>query len=469
MLTPIEVTPPPVPAAPAPEPVAPEEPEEPEETFDTYVAPPPLRPPTDDAPPAAAPPAVTPAPEPAAPPEAEPVPEPEPAAQAAPEPKPEARVEPESTAPPPVPDPELHPGALGATVMPEALKRKEQPEPEPRATKQKPPKAPKEREGPSERRNLAFPIAAVAALAVAIVAGLALGGGGEDPPPAQQPPSSLPVNDVTSGALTVKVPDGYSEEDAVPEVPGLELDDATAGSRGDRTIAVGTVDADDSTLLPGALRQALGLGSGDVPDRTAVSLGPDELQAYRYENLQPEGSDEAMTLYVSPNSKGVAAVACLAPPADLEAFRTECEGVADTLQVSGGRAFPVGPDPAYAKTLGGTFGTLERKVAKGRGALRRNGAEFGQQARAAGDIRTAYAEAAAKLRKADVSPSDASINAAIAGRLGDAAATWKQAAEEARAKDKAGFDRAGRAIRRAEDRLARTLRGLEDAGYELRT
>ncbi len=171
-----------------------------------------------------------------------------------------------------------------------------------------------------------------------------------------------------------------------------------------------------------------------------------------------------MTLYVSPNSKGVAAVACLAPPADLEAFRTECEGVADTLQVSGGKPFPVGPDTAYAKTLGATFGALQRKVAKGRAALRRDGAEFREQAKAAGDIRAAYAEAAAKLRKADVSPSDASINAAIAGRLGDAAATWKKAAEEARAKDKSGLrprrpgDPQGRAQARADAARARGRR-----------
>jgi hypothetical protein len=360
----------------------------------------------------------------------------------------------------------MHPGALGATVMPEALKRRER-EAEPAGGKpEKPPKEPKPpREGGG--RNLLFPIAAVVALAVAIVAGLALGGGGGDEEQTPPQPSSLPVNEVTSGPLAVKVPEGYTARDTVPEMPGLELGDATAQGRGDRTVALGTVAADDSTLLPGTLLQALGLGDGEVPDRTAVTLGPDEVQAYRYAGLQPEGSDQEMTLYVSPNSEGVAAVACLSPPADAEAFAPECEGVADTLQISAGKPFPVGPDPAYAKTLGNALGTLERKVAKGRAALTRDGAEFRQQAKAAGDIRAAYAEAAAKLRKADVSPADASINEAIAGRLADAAATWKKAAAEARAKDKAGFDRAEGAIRKAEQRLAQTLDGLKAAGYEL--
>ena len=455
MLTPIEVTPPPQPAAPAPE--TPEE-DEPEERFDTYAAPPPLRPPADDAPAEAATPAAA---------EPEPVAAaPEPVA-AAPEPEPQALVQPEPAAPAaPEPEPARHPGALGATVMPEALKRGG-PEPEP--AEKKPKKPPKEPKPPREGggRNLLFPIAAVAALAVAIVAGLALGGGGGDEPQAPPEQSSLPVNEVTSGPLAVKVPEGYATRDAVPEVPGLELGDATAQGRGDRTLAIGTVDADDSTLLPGTLRQALGVDAGDVPDRTAVTLGPDELQAYRYAGLQPEGSDQELTLYVSPTSEGVAAVACLSPPGDAEAFAPECEGAADTLQVSDGKPFPVGPDPAYAKTLSATLGTLERKVAKGRAALKRGGAEFRQQAQAAGDIRAAYAEAAAKLRKAKVSPADASINEAIAGRMADAAASWKKAADEARAKDKAGFDRAEGAIRKAEQRLARTLAGLKAAGYEL--
>ena len=106
-------------------------------------------------------------------------------------------------------------------------------------------------------------------------------------------------------------------------------------------------------------------------------------------------------------------------------------------------------------------------MAKGDAALKRDSAEFRQQAKAAGKIRAAYAEAASSLRKARVSPADASINAAIAGGLKDVAATWKTAAEKARAKDKAGFDRAERAIRAEQKQLARTLSGLKAAGYEL--
>jgi hypothetical protein len=349
----------------------------------------------------------------------------------------------------------MHPGALGATVMPEALKR--QRESEAAGAGEATAAEPAARE-PSERarRSLAFPIAAVVALALAI---------DEDPPPPQQP-SSLPVEDVASGPLAVKVPAGYAPLDAVPEFPGLELAGATAQGRGDRAVAIGTVDAVDSTLLPGTLVRALG-GEGEVPDPTAVSLGPDEVEAYKYAGLHGEDADRAMTLYVSPNSKGVAAVACLSPPADAEAFGVECEGVADTLRVSGGKAFGVGPDGAYGKRLEKTFGTLDRRVAKGLKALKRDSAQFGQQAKAASDIRAAYGQAARTLRKADVSPADASVNAALAGALKDAADTWKKAASEARQKDKAGFERATRVIPQTERRLQRALTGLKDAGYKL--
>ena len=163
----------------------------------------------------------------------------------------------------------MHPGALGATVMPEALKRRER-EAEP--AEEKPEKPPKEPKPPREGggRNLLFPIAAVVALAVAIVAGLALGGGGGDEEQTPPQPSSLPVErGHERAARGRRCPRATRRVDSVPEIPGLELGDATAQGRGDRTVALGTVAADDSTLLPGTLLQALGVGDGEVPDRTA--------------------------------------------------------------------------------------------------------------------------------------------------------------------------------------------------------
>ena len=96
---------------------------------------------------------------------------------------------------------------------------------------------------------------------------------------------------------------------------------APGGSDGGRAIALGQAQANDSTLLPSDFRGALGLADGEVPDRTAVKLGPEELEAFRYENLQPEGADRQVTVYARRRREGVATVACLAPPADAAAFK----------------------------------------------------------------------------------------------------------------------------------------------------
>jgi hypothetical protein len=227
-------------------------------------------------------------------------------------------------------------------------------------------------------------------------------------------------------------------------------------------------DASDSTLLPPEFRSALGLGDGEVPERTAVQLGEDGLQAYRYEDLQLEDGARRATVYVAPTSAGVATVACLAPPADAGAFKPECDGIANTLRLGGDATpFPVGPNAAYAKTLGTTFAGLERGVARGERALRRDGATFRQQAAAAREIQGAYAAAAKRLRRADLSPADRAINAALVKRLAAVAAAWKQAAGEAADKDKRGFARSERGIRRAQQQLAQTVAGLEAAGYSI--
>jgi hypothetical protein len=174
-----------------------------------------------------------------------------------------------------------------------------------------------------------------------------------------------------------------------------------------------------------------------------------------------------VTVYASPTSEGVATVACLAPPADA-AFKAECDAIANTLQISSGTPFPVGPDPAFAKTLGATFAKLDDQVAKGRRALGRDGAEFREQGAAARDIQAAYAGAARRLRGAEVSPADQFIRADLVKRLQAAAGAWKNAATAAVKKNKRGFDRTEGAIRRTQQELRQTIALLEKAGYELR-
>jgi hypothetical protein len=254
-----------------------------------------------------------------------------------------------------------------------------------------------------------------------------------------------------------------------PALPGLELENVASyspgGEDGGRAVKLGQSNADDSTLLPDDFRTALGLEDGEVPDRTPVRLGPDKLEAFRYENLEPAGSSRRVTVYAVPTSEGVATVACLAPPADAEAFKPECEGIANTLQITSGKPFPVGPDPEYAKLLDSTFGRLDRQVANGRKEIARKGAQFRAQAAAARDVQAAYNDAAKRLRQAEVSPTNTFINGEIVKRLQASAAAWKSAAAAASKKQKLKFDAASNRIEREQRQLDRTLQQLEAIGY----
>jgi Protein kinase domain len=415
--------------------------------FETYVAPAPPRPPAG---------------EPAAPPAAEL----EPVASApAPPPADTARAPADAGAAPPdaggAPpgDAGADPGLLTgeATVMPEALRRPGEAEREPR-----------------ERRSLAFPIVLGIGLVVALVAGFAIGGsGGGDSGGggAGEPAAATPSRPVSAAGVGVKVPSNYRELGSVPGVPGLALADGAAyapgGTDGGRAVAIGMADARDSTLLPQDFRAALGLDAGQVPERTAVALGPDEIQAYRYAGLKPDGIDRRVTLYVAPTTEGVATVACLAPPAQAAAFGPECEAIADTLTLDSAKPFPVGPDPGYAKALSASFGALDRKVARGRAALARKGTTYRAQSAAAGRIADAYAGAADKLRGTRTSPADVLINKAITQRLDAAGRAWKRAEAAAKRKDKRAFAKAGGAIKQAQQGIAATLAGLKAAGYKV--
>ena len=234
------------------------------------------------------------------------------------------------------------------------------------------------------------------------------------------------------------------------------------GSRGSQLL-VGSTGAKDATLLPASFKEALGLLPGDSLDFAAVKLGPDGIQAFRYPDLAPKDFDKRVTLYVSPNSDGVMTVACLAPAGD-SGFKSQCEAVADTMQVSGGKAFPVGPDPAYAKLVGNTFNKLDGDVAKGTKALNKNGASFRAQAAAARDIQAAYNAAAKKLRGADTGPADTAANAALVSALAANANAWKKAGAAAARKDKKG-SRAPRARSSRRGRSSpRRCRGCRPAG-----
>jgi hypothetical protein len=294
---------------------------------------------------------------------------------------------------------------------------------------------------------------------LAAVAGFLLGGaGGEEG-------SGAPSVRASNAALQLMVPEGWSQLPTAPNVPGLTLDDPVAfaaeGSINGEAVVFGTVpeEADNPALLPNGLLQAAG---GEPEGRQAVRIGAADLQAYRYENVRLEGLDRGLTLFSVPTSAGVATVACLAGPAGLP----NCEAIADTLALTAGEPFDVGPSPTYAEAAGGAMAALSEAAESGNRALRRADTPAAQ-ARAAGDLRRAYQQAAQALRGLELSPADRGVNARLVAALGGVADAYGRAASAARSNSKAGFRRAGRSVDQAQQEVAGALEGLGAAGYEI--
>ncbi len=512
----------PEPVAPEPEVVAPEPEPEPvpepqaevaEETtqdggFETYIAPPPSRPPTEDPgtealkglePEAPAP--APPAPEPVAPPEPEPVaqapapppPVPEPVAESvAPPAPPEPPTEPLAPEPPKepaAPDPAAvaaYEADPNATVMPEALRRKPEPaakpkkERKPKERKPREPKAakpvapPKPKPEPKPSRpgekpaSKAFPIALAAGAVIAILLGFLVGGSGGGGTEEPAPSAELTGSAASSGAA-VKVPSDWKELGAAPDVPGLSLSDpkaaAPGGKDGGLAVVVGSVEkaADNSTLLAQPFMQAV----GEVPKPNgAVQIGGGDVQAYRYNALELNGFDRAVTVYAAPTTAGVATVACLAPKADADSFASTCDQIANTLTLSAGKPFPLGPSEKYAGALNKTLGALGKADKSGQAKLKAAKTPQ-QQAAAAKSLAKAFHGAGRTLARQSLSPADRTANAQLVSALRQTGGGYDKAAAAASKNSKPAFSKAGGDVAKGRKAIATALGKMKNAGYDV--
>ena len=324
-------------------------------------------------------------------------------------------------------------GPVASTVMPQALTEAAPTVAEPR-----------------ERRSR-FPLIVVGVILVAAVAGFRLAGsdGGDE--------GGGEATTAENDAMRLEVPAGWTRSTTLPAVPGLTLDGATGYTAPDGgTVLFGTVDSDNSALLPTGLIEA----AGGVPaQRTPVALGPDELQAFRYSDVEVEGLDQPLTVYALPTSQGVATVACLPGSAT-------CEGVANTLELTAGDPLPVGPSGQYAQAVEGALGDLSARAGKAGAALRRAQTPSAQSA-AARDLQAAYRRASQALGEQQVNPADASTNARLVAALGATAKAYGQAASAAAAGSEPRYQQAGKAVNAARRDIDGALEGLRAAGYEI--
>ena len=313
--------------------------------------------------------------------------------------------------------------------------------------------APAAREGDGR-----FLLVAAVVIALLAIAGYLAGGSGSD----DDEGGADFANSASAGSIGLSFPSGWARLSEQPATPGMTMGDPivlAAGSPPDGRLEAGMVRASGPALLPDAFLRRL---PDRPPEGDAVALG--DLQAYRYDGLDPRGLDRPVTVYTVPTSEGVATVTCSAGGADATALLGECEGVATTLELAGAEAFPLGPNEDYARALTDTFDQLDSERRDGEAALRRAGTQ-NAQGEAATRLGRTYADAAGSLARVETSPADARANDRIVLALRGTAAAYERVATAARAGDSGAYADATDAVERGGRRLGRALRSLERLGY----
>jgi hypothetical protein len=258
-----------------------------------------------------------------------------------------------------------------------------------------------------------------------------------------------------NAALELRFPDGWRAGSA-PQVSGLELTDpvALAGPHRGAVIA-GTSTADGPTLLPSGLLSRL---PSDRPQPTAVKLG--SVAAYRYEGLTTRAPVQRLAVYAIPTTKGAVTLACIGAAAG----SPDCEAIASTLRLRDARAYPLGPNAAYARAVGTVIGRLNDARARDRSALAAAKTPAGQ-ARVAQSLAGAYRQAAPALRRQPVSPADSAANDEIVTALDATQRAYARLAAAARKGDRGAYRTASTTVAQAEGRVAGAIAALRDLGY----
>ena len=327
------------------------------------------------------------------------------------------------------------------------------------------PQAPPARGESRARSRPALAVAAVAAVAVlAIAAGLLIGNH-DTQSPAAAPTAPALVSSAGNDVLDLSFPDTWRRASRPPAIEGLDLARpvALSAGTGGGGVVAGRSAATGPTLLPAAFVKRL----AGRPAADRVHLGA--LQALRYRGLRPGGAGPALTVFAVPTSRGVATVACLAPPASAAAaaFQADCQRVAASLKLSGPRAFGLGPQAAYARGADRALAALSAARLRDRRALAGARTQAGQGRLAAG-LASAHGQALRALGGLGISPADADAHASLVAAIRRARDGYARMSRAARRHDAKGFAAGERAVRDGDAGLRTALGTLEDLGYDIR-
>jgi hypothetical protein len=282
-----------------------------------------------------------------------------------------------------------------------------------------------------------FVLAAVGALVVSALTGVALGSAGEAD---ENPPS------VTRSGLTIQLPPGWERVRLDPGQP--------AAFRG---LAVGPPGEWGSGLVAGKLssqaaaHRMLAGAQASAGRRTQVRLG--EGGAWRYTGLQPRRGLTG-TGYMIPTAGGAVVVICHAPK-DVGAFFDKCDRAASTVVASGDRVLPLSSVDRSTERLTEVIDTLRSSRADGLRRLAAADLARGQAA-AAASLDRSHRRAAHSIDR--IAPlADGQSLAQLSAALRASADGYGRLAAAARTRSGSTYRAASRAVVRQEQALRREL------------
>jgi hypothetical protein len=225
-------------------------------------------------------------------------------------------------------------------------------------------------------------------------------------------------------------------------------------------LIAGQVAATGPRLLPGEFLSRL-----REPPKRGDGVRLSNVEAYRYRNLDMRRSQRRMTLFVVPNTGGVATVACVDSGRRGGPLVAACERIANSLTLLKDETYPLGPDPDYAETLTKALEGLNAARVEGRRKLR--GARTpATEARIAAALSGVHESAYQTLSRASVSPADQPIHAALVAATRRTSLAYAALAGGAESSDEGRYVRAARRVAAGEAALRRALGRLEQRGYQ---
>jgi hypothetical protein len=310
---------------------------------------------------------------------------------------------------------------------------------------------------PASTRNLR--IVAIAVLITVAILGYRAGHSSSTAAPAERTRTAL-----TSANILLTYPSDWLRVAGAPEIPGLSLSHTVVVSpHGDGAHAgliVGQLVGGEASPLPS--RFVAGLRG--LPDTQVVDLA--ETQAYRYSRLSVPGFERMLTLYAIPNPGGNPTVLACYASATFSADARTCEQIVAALTLVGlPQSYALSPDPAYARGVRVSIGSLDVQRLALRREMRGRAAPSTVK-RLATRAAQGFANAAASLSTLEPPSAAGQAHAMLIRSLGQARAAYTALAAAADAGDQSRYAATRTRVYKAEASISTALESFALLDYK---